>query len=429
MYLIYAGKWFIIYLVLTERNVNMNSILKKIILIISASALLISLLAGCQSVENESESESKSESGTESETAEKDFDYLSASISDYISLSPSEYKSNTVTLGTQYVITDSDVDEYINAQLFENKTKTNGDEKVTDQPIKLGDSAFIYYTGYLNGEKFEGGPNADSEKPHELSIGSGSFIPGFEGGLIGVVPNQTSKDSPFDLHVTFPESYHSPDLAGKSVVFKVWIEYTVQYTIPEFCDAFVKETLRFDGNAEEYREKTKDDLQTEATAKAESEALSAILNKLIDAAEIHEYPEQSINYWYNAYVDQYEYYMQYYSMYGYKFDSLDDFVKTYLGLKDGEDWKEITRGYAKEIVENSLVYYAIAEAQSFSASDEEFDAEAKRLAEYYSSSSKTYTVEEIIEMVGESSIKQNIIFEKVENFIMDNCTIEYKDAE
>ena len=121
--------------------------------------------------------------------------------------------------------------------------------------------------------------------------------------------------------------------------------------------------------------------------------------------------------------------MQYYSMYGYKFDSLDDFVKTYLGLKDGEDWKEITRGYAKEIVENSLVYYAIADEQSFSASDEEFDAEAKRLAEYYSSSSKTYTVEEIIEMVGESSIKQNIIFEKVENFIMDNCTIEYKDAE
>ena len=242
MYLIYAEKWFIIYLVLTERNVNMNSILKRIILIISASALLISMLAGCRSVEDESESES--ESGTESETAERDFDYLSANISDYITLSPSEYANNTVTLGTQYVITDSDVDEYINAQLFENKTKTNGDEKVTDQPIKLGDSAFIFYTGYLDGEKFEGGSNADSDEPHELSIGSGSFIPGFEDGLIGVVPNQTSKDSPFDLHVTFPESYHSPDLAGKSVVFKVWIEYTVQYTIPEFCDAFVKETQK-----------------------------------------------------------------------------------------------------------------------------------------------------------------------------------------
>ncbi|MGM9643680.1 MAG: trigger factor [Eubacteriales bacterium] len=405
----------------------MNRILKKVILIISASALLLSMLAGCQPVENESESES--ESGTESETTERDFDYLSANISDYITLSPSEYKNNTVTLGTQYIITDEDVDEYINAQLFENKTKTNGDEQVTDQPIKLGDSAFIYYTGYLDGEKFEGGSNADSDEPHELSIGSGSFIPGFEDGLVGVVPNQTSKDSPFELHVTFPESYHSADLAGKAVVFKVWIEYIVQYTIPEFNDDFVKETLKFDGNAEEYRENIKNDLQNDATEAAESEALSAILNKLIDAAEFHEYPEQSINYWYNAYVDQYEYYMQYYSMYGYKFDSLDDFVKIYLGLKDGEDWKEITRGYAKEIVENSLVYYAIADEQNFSASDEEFGAEAKRLAEYYSSSSKIYTVDEIIETVGESAIKQNIIFEKVENFIMDNCTIEYEDVE
>ena len=403
----------------------MKRILEKIILMISASALLLSMLAGCQLVENESETES----GTESETIERDFDYLSANISDYITLSPSEYENNTVTLGTQYIITDEDVDEYINAQLFENKTKTNGDEQVTDQPIKLGDSAFIYYTGYLDGEKFEGGSNADSEKPHELSIGSGLFIPGFEEGLVGVVPNQTSKDSPFDLHITFPESYHSADLAGKAVVFKVWVEYVVQYTIPQLTDDFVKETLKFDGNAEEYRENIKNDLQNDATEAAESEALSAILNKLIDAAEFHDYPEQSVNYWYNAYVDQYEYYMQYYSMYGYKFDSLDDFVKIYLGLKDGEDWKEITRGYAKEIVENSLVYYAIADEQSFSASDEEFDAEAKRLAEYYSSSSKTYTVEEIIETVGESAIKQNIIFEKVENFIMDNCTIEYKDVE
>lgn len=403
----------------------MKKTLKRIILIVSVSALLISMLAGCQSDENES----GSESDTESETIERDFDYLSANISDYITLSPSEYKNNTVTLSTKYIITDEDVDEYINAQLFENKTKTNADVQVTDQPIKLGDSAFIYYTGYLNGEKFEGGSNADSEKPHELSIGSGLFIPGFEEGLVGVVPNQTSKDSPFDLHVTFPESYHSADLAGKEVVFKVWIEYIVQYTIPEFNDDFIKETLKFDGSAEEYREKTKNDLQSEATAEAESEALSAILNKLIDAADFHEYPEQSVNYWYNAYVDQYEYYMQYYSMYGYKFDSLDDFVKIYLGLKDGEDWKEITRGYAKEIVENSLVYYAIADEQNFSASDEEFGAEAKRLAEYYSSSSKTYTVDEIIETVGESTIKQNIIFEKVDKHLMDNCTIEYKDVE
>ncbi len=409
----------------------MNKLLKKLILTICASAMLLSMLAACEAVENESESKSENESENESGTEAplKDFDYQSANISDYITLSSSEYKNNTVTLSTKYIITDNDVEEYINADLFKKKTKTNGDAQVTDQPIKLGDSAFIYYTGYLDGEAFSGGSNADDKYSYELSIGSGSFIDGFEEGLIGIVPNETSKENPYDLNLTFPENYHSEDLAGKSVVFKVWVEYVIQYTIPELTDEFVKETLKFEGTAEQYTKNVKENLQKEATANAESEALSAILQKLTNAAKIHEYPEESVDYWYDAYIDQFEYYMQYYSMYGYKFDSFDEFVKTYLGLKEDEDWKKVTIGYAKEMVANSLIYYTIADQQNLTASKEEFDAEAKELAEYYSSENKKYTAEEIINEVGEASIKQNIIFEKVENYLMDNCTIEYKDVE
>ena len=72
-----------------------------------------------------------------------------------------------------------------------------------------------------DGTAFEGGSNWDDKVPLELGIGSGSFIPGFEDGLIGVIPSNTSKENPFELHVTFPEGYKSADLAGKAVVLNM----------------------------------------------------------------------------------------------------------------------------------------------------------------------------------------------------------------
>ena len=310
--------------------------------------------------------------------------------------------------------------------LFENKTKTNEDTKIVDQPIKLGDSAFIYYTGYLDGEPFQGGSNADDEKPLELSIGSGSFIPGFEDGLIGVIPNQTSKDSPFDLNVTFPENYNSAELAGKAVVFKVWIEYTVQYTIPELTDDFVKETLKFDGTASDYKSHVKEQLQAELTAKAENEALNAVLNKLMENSEVIEYPKQSVDYYYESYIDYYEYYMQLYSMYGYKFDSLEEFLVTMVGL-DKDNWQEQVTDLAKNAVQNSLICYSIAKNQNITVTDEEFNAYVETLIKNNSSESKQYTADEIIEMYGRQQINETLLFDKVNEFLLDNCTIEYKD--
>ncbi len=405
----------------------MTNNIKRILAVTLSLLFLLSSLAACDTEEAGSEngSEADTEAGTDSRIP--DFDYESADLSQYISLDSSEYKNNTVTLSTDYIISDQTVQEYIDDERFKNKAKTDGDTQITDQAVRYGDSAFIYYTGYLDGVAFDGGSNASDKDPYELSIGSGSFIDGFEDGLIGVVPSETSKDAPYELPLTFPKDYHSAELAGKSVIFKVWIEYVIQYTVPEFDDNYVKNTLKFDGTAEEYRDEVKQELQAEATAKAEDEALSAIISKLMDDATIKGYPEQSVDYWYAAYVDQYEYYMQYYSMYGYKFNSLDEFVTTYLGLKEGEDWKEKTVEFAKEMVVNALVHHIIAEQQGMTVTDEEFTETVKELAEYYSSESKKYTPDEIVEQLGEQSIRQNILFEEVEEYLLDNCTIEYKD--
>ena len=401
----------------------MTKTLKQICSLAAAICLLVSAFTACDN-QTENESESETESGTDAKLT--DFAYESADLSKYITLSESEYLNNKVTLGTDYIASDKMVDEYIADVLFENKTKTNEDTKIVDQPIKLGDSAFIYYTGYLDGETFAGGSNADDKKPHELSIGSGSFIPGFEDGLIGVIPNQTSKDSPFDLNVTFPENYNSAELAGKAVVFKVWIEYTVQYTIPELTDDFVKETLKFDGTASDYKSHVKEQLQAELTAKAENEALNAVLNKLMENSEVIEYPKQSVDYYYQSYIDYYEYYMQLYSMYGYKFDSLEEFLVTMVGL-DKDNWQEQVTDLAKNAVQNSLICYSIAKNQNITVTDEEFNAYVETLIKNNSSESKQYTADEIIEMYGRQQINETLLFDKVNEFLLDNCTIEYKD--
>ena len=401
----------------------MTKTLKQICSLAAAICLLVSAFTACDN-QTENESESETESGTDAKLT--DFAYESADLSKYITLSESEYFNNKVTLGTDYIVSDKMVDEYIADVLFENKTKTNEDTKIVDQPIKLGDSAFIYYTGYLNGKAFAGGSNADDKKPHELSIGSGSFIPGFEDGLIGVIPNQTSKDSPFDLNVTFPENYNSADLAGKAVVFKVWIEYTVQYTIPELTDDFVKEALKFDGTASDYKAHIKEQLQAELTAKAEDEALNAVLNKLMENSEVIEYPKQSVDYYYESYIDYYEYYMQLYSMYGYKFDSLEEFLVAIVGL-DKDNWQEQVTDLAKNAVQTSLICYSIAKNQNITVTDEEFNAYVETLIGKNSSEAQQYTADEIIEMYGRQQINETLLFDKVNEFLLDNCTIEYKD--
>ena len=196
-----------------ERNYYMKFSLTKALILMLTLTLALAAFASCDTGSAETESES-------GDGELKNFDYLSADLDEYITLPDYDYLKNTVTLGSEYVVTDEMIDEYMADFLFDKKTKTNGDTQVTDQPIKLGDSAFIYYTGYLNGVAFNGGSNASDAKPYELSIGSGSFIPGFEEGLIGIVPSSTSKDAPYDLHVTFPENYNQKDLAGKAVIFK-----------------------------------------------------------------------------------------------------------------------------------------------------------------------------------------------------------------
>ena len=401
--------------------------LTKTLVLILALALALSVFAACDTGSAETESNKGTETETESGSKElENFDYLNADLTEYISLPSTNYLTSKVTLGSEYVVTDKMVDEYMADFLFDKKTKTNGDTQITDQPIKLGDSAFIYYTGYLDGVAFQGGSNAADPKPYELSIGSGSFIPGFEEGLIGIVPNSTSKDEPYDLHVSFPENYGQADLAGKAVVFKVWIEYTVQYTIPELTDDFVKNTVKYNGTAAEYRADIKNAMLDEAKVAAEEAALGKITEKLMSDSKVLKYPQKAIDYTLENYKAQIQQYVDYYGMYGYKV-TFDEMACQLLGLQKGDDWETALNKLAEDDVKATLIYYAVAADNGITATDDDVQKKAEELAKQYSTDKKTYTAEEIIKEIGAENIKQTIVFEGVQKLLIQNCTIDFED--
>ena len=406
----------------------------RILALIMALLVCISAFASCKDKDEEtttaqSESENESESGTSTVTVPR-FDYFNTDLTDYVYVDKDFYSTLAVEISSDYIIDAEDVQTYIDARRLESKTAANGDTQVTDQPIKFGDSAFIYYKGFLDGEEFEGGSNWDDEEPYELVIGSGSFIPGFEDGLIGLIPADTSKENPFALNVTFPENYYE-ELAGKAVVFEVYVVYSVQYQLPEYNEAFITETLEYTPTGsnvkEEFEAHILEQLKAEMAPYEKSEILNQIWEQILAEAQVLIYPEDEIEYYYNSYLDQYEYYMTYYSYYGYSFESLDDFVIAYLGLDEGADWKAETRESCKIDVAQNLAFHYIAQKENITITDSDYQASVQYYVDYYTSQGATYTAEEIEQGLGSDYLKQHALFEKVNTLLSVNCTVTYGD--
>ncbi|MBQ7379725.1 MAG: FKBP-type peptidyl-prolyl cis-trans isomerase [Clostridia bacterium] len=360
------------------------------------------------------------------------YDYFGNDMAQFVTVDKALYASFTANVGSDYVLTDEVFEEQIQSMLYQNATATNGTEKVTDQAIRFGDKAYIYYRGEVDGEEFEGGSNMSDSTPYALGIGSGSFIPGFESGLIGVVPAETSKDNPYPVHVTFPENYGG-DLSGKDAIFYVVVEYVVQYDVPELTDAFVKDTLKYEPEGdlpdvegalvEDYLKTMRKGMEESLAESAKSAAYSMVMEELTEKLTFSSYPDGEVDYYYNYYIEEFEYYYSYYSyMYGYT--SLDEFAIDYMGLEKGDDWKAILTEDCRDMVKSSILVHAIAENEGIEEiTDEEFQAELDYLVDYYEGQ---YTAEYIRENMGDDAIKDSALYAKIMEFILERTTITYE---
>ena len=384
---------------------------KKTILLAGLAAALV--LAGCGGAADTESASSKSaagspdmaEAGTDGAgSAEEAEDPIMSiptisgefSLEDCVKLG--EYKGLDLTLEVEEV-TDDYLDTYISYLL---------DPVETDDPdaaVAEGDVVNIDYEGKLDGEAFDGG----TAQGYDLEIGSGTFIPGFEDGLIGMKKGETK-----DLELTFPESYVE-DLAGKDVVFTVTVNAIKQK--PELDDAWVENYT--DGamkTVDEFKESTRKDLEDQNREYAESMLKNDAWQQVLDNSEILAFPEEYLQ----QIAEQFDNYInEEAQMYGME---LEDYLAE-MGMTQ-ESYESYRESVARDNVKTRLVTEALAEAEGVTTDSEEFQAAAADMEEYYGMS-----VDELRENYGADEIDQYLISDILMDRILSYANVTETKSE
>ncbi len=421
----------------------------KLMLLMAAGLLCLGTLAACGEKDGDADRESakdsetaKAPAQTEAVTAPPRHDYLEAEVLPDVTIEKKDYTDLKLTIPSNLKIEAGDVQEYIQKTIcFEKREAVNGTTQVQDKALSLGDDAYIYYKGFKDGKEFEGGSNWDDKTPYTLPLGSGTFIPGFEESLVGVIPNETSKDKPFELKITFPEDYNSEELAGKEVVFQVVVAYAVQYQIPEYNWEFVEKVLKYElketfyasdrARLDEFEEYVYDTLIAQNEPYVENAKIDALWQHLTDVAACKNLPASEVEFYYSNYVAQMESDYQSYISYAgeeakKQYPNVDAFAIVYMGLDKGADWKAELHKQAEKLVKKDMIGHAIGELEGIeSVTDEEYKAQVK----YWVDSYYGYMTEaEIIKSMGETFLRESAYAEKIQNWLLERVTFTYDDG-
>ncbi|MEG0368848.1 MAG: trigger factor [Hungatella sp.] len=298
------------------------------------------------------------------------------------------YKGVTYT-AVPVEVTDEQVEQQIQGLVDSNPVVTE-----VERAAKDGDTVNIDYVGLKDGVAFEGG-TADA---FDLVLGSGSFIDGFEAGLIGATKGQE-----LSLNLTFPAEYQSEDLAGKAVVFDVTVNSVKESTPSELNDAFIQKYTEAKTVAE-YRETMKADMLAQATANAADQKKSDVFMKVIEDSEVT-IDQTVVDAYYNEQLANYEKSAEQ--------NGLDlETMVSYYGM-DLPAFKEQLKTMAEEATKQNAVAKAIADAEGFKVEE----ADKTALAEQF----QYADVAAMVEQVGQTAVENYILTEKVVNFIADNA--------
>ena len=273
-------------------------------------------------------------------------------------------------------------------------------QTLTEGTVEDGDTVNIDYVGKLDGEEFDGG----SAEGYDLEIGSCTFIDGFEDGIIGMQVGETK-----DLELTFPEDYHSENLAGKDVVFTVTVNSISR--VPELTDE-VADSVVEGMTAEAYQESVRQELEDSAKESQKSDAQQKLLQAVYDNADISGYPEENLQYTINRAKNYYEWLASMYGM------TLDDYLTNY-GMTQDEFMEQI-QPVAEEALGEEMTLLAIAKEENIEVSDEEYQDGLARYAEAQGMDDPS----KLEEAYGENYIRNSLLQEKVLNFLYENATIE-----
>ncbi len=273
----------------------------------------------------------------------------------------------------------------------------------TDRPVKNGDLINLDYSGSVDGVNFEGG----TAKDQELTIGSHTFIEGFEEQLVGLNIGDEK-----DINVTFPKSYHEKKLAGKPAVFKVKILGIREKELPALDDEFAKDISECN-TLEEYKKTIKDRLTADKKAQADRNAVDKLIETIVNGVQL-KVPAKMVD-------RQLDYIVRDMNN---RLASQGITLEAYLGyLNMTEDqFREDRRKDAEESVKTSLVLEEIVDKENISVEDSEVEEKINEVAKMYGQPAKKVK-EMLTAQKALGSIKQEILTNKVINFLKENNNI------
>ena len=300
---------------------------------------------------------------------EKTMNYMSEDLTPYVTAG--EYKNLTVT----YPAVDAITDEAVKEHAVEHITELGDDiETVTDRAAAMGDVVNISYVGTIDGEAFDGGSDDDCN----LLLGSGSMIDGFEEGVVGMQLEETKT-----IDVTFPEDYHSEDLAGKAAKFEITLNTIYAGSL-------------FDDVRKELEEARAEQIE----AVKSQYAWTAVINN----ANFVKYPESAVQ---KLADDLYAYYeMAYYQ-----------YIQYGLTLENLGITEEYCTETAQSTIKQELVLYSIVKANGYTVTDEEYNAKVTALAAEYGITEAEYT-----STYSRQSTETKVYYEKVMADVLATAT-------
>lgn len=289
-------------------------------------------------------------------------------------------------------VTDEEIQNEIDNLLASNPSY----QKLDKTTVEDGDWVNIDFVGKKDGEAFEGG--SSDEGGYDLLIGSGSFIDGFEDGLIG-----KSVGESLSLPLTFPDPYpQNTDLAGQEVVFDVTINAIEEQVTPEWNDEFVQANTEYQ-TADEYVEALKASLQEQKDSQKSYYVMQAIVND-----SEFECADSDVQTVVDAKKQQYQTYASYYGM------GLEDFLSA-TGMSE-DTLKEDSIFQVK----CTLAIDAVAKAENMTISDEEYQTGLADLAEQYGADS----AESFEEQYGKEDIENSLLYDKVLDFLTEQAVVK-----
>lgn len=386
---------------------------KAVALLLCVSMMMTLNACGKTNKDNTQGTETVAETETEVIPSSADITY---DAGDYVSLG--DYMNMEVTLDKDYQVTDEMVKNYVNNNVIANYPYYVESDKTV---VENGDVANIDYEGLLDGEAFDGGTAQD----YDLEIGSGSFIDGFEDGLIGA---EVGKET--DLNLTFPEDYGNSDLAGKEVVFKVTvnaIKVKQDITYDTLTDEYVTYLSDKLGASYETVSDLTSDIRTYLEEQANSSRTqairSAVIAKLPEVCTVNALPDGLLDARMQEYLKKFE------DTYC-KDTTLEDYLSsTYNTTVD--DFKTQVQSEIETELDTQLILEAIAAVENIEFDEDGFNSYVSSLLSSYGYDSEDALYENYAQTAEDGKVYLQTIYlcNKALDRVIENTNVTYNAAE